>query len=320
MKLLFPLIMAAVLLIADKSYQNPVLNKNCPDPTVIHTEDGWFYLISTESHHQLPIYKSHNLVDWTFAASAFTREERPHFVHHGAIWAPDINYINGKYVLYYAMSTWGGEWEAGIGVAVSDAPAGPYHEAKKLLSSKEIGIKNCIDPFFIHDNGRNYLFWGSFSGIYGMELTNDGTALMSGSKPVQVAGTFMEATYIHKHGDYYYLFGSAGTCCNGERSTYRITVGRSKDLFGPYVDRRGKRLLDNNYELVLHKGNGFVGPGHNAEIITDKVGNDWMLYHSYKTDNPSDGRVLLMDQIIWYDGWPAVERKEPSRKHSEPIF
>ena len=40
------------------TYQNPVVNKSLPDPTVIKAKDGYFYLYATESAKNVPIYKS----------------------------------------------------------------------------------------------------------------------------------------------------------------------------------------------------------------------------------------------------------------------
>ena len=42
------------------------------------------------------------------------------------MWAPDINYFDGKYVMYYAISKWDGGATCGIGVGISDQPQGPY--------------------------------------------------------------------------------------------------------------------------------------------------------------------------------------------------
>lgn len=79
----------------------------------------------------------------------------------------------------------------------------------------------------MEDNGKKYLFWGSFRGIYGIELSGDGLSVRDGAKKKQVAGTAYEGTYIHKRGDYYYLFASIGSCCEGLKSTYTTVVGRS---------------------------------------------------------------------------------------------
>lgn len=141
-------------------YANPVKYKNLPDPSVIYGNDGWFYVYATDNGEQsIPIYKSKDLVNWRFAGGAFTDITRPNFVAKGGLWAPDINYIDGQYVLYYAMSTWGGEWTCGIGVATAPSPIGPFTDNGKLFISSEIGVKNSIDPcYFEDDNGKKYLF------------------------------------------------------------------------------------------------------------------------------------------------------------------
>ena len=295
--------------------RQPVIDMSAPDPTVIRAEDGTFYLYATEDMRNVPIFHSANLVDWKLVGTAFTDNSRPKWLPKGGIWAPDIQRVGGKYYLYYAKSVWGGEWDAGIGVAVSNNPAGPFVDRGCMFTSKQIGIQNCIDPFYIEDGGKKYLFFGSFHGIYGVELTADGLHVKQGAKPREVAGTFMEATYIRRRGGYYYLFGSTGTCCEGARSTYRITIGRSKSLFGPYVDKAGQRLLDNHYNILLDKDDSVLGPGHNAGLITDDAGNDYMLYHGFKASDPDAGRVVWLSRIVWADGWPSMMMEKDSQKN-----
>ena len=295
--------------------RQPVIDMSAPDPTVIRAEDGTFYLYATEDMRNIPIFHSANLVDWKLVGTAFTDNSRPKWLPKGGIWAPDIQRVGGKYHLYYAKSVWGGEWDAGIGVAVSNNPAGPFVDRGCMFTSKQIGIQNCIDPFYIEDGGKKYLFFGSFHGIYGVELTADGLHVKQGAKPREVAGTFMEATYIRRRGGYYYLFGSTGTCCEGARSTYRITIGRSKSLFGPYVDKAGQRLLDNHYNILLDKDDSVLGPGHNAGLITDDAGNDYMFYHGFKASDPDAGRVVWLSRIVWADGWPSVMMEKDSQKN-----
>ena len=295
--------------------RQPVIDMSAPDPTVIRAEDGTFYLYATEDMRNIPIFHSANLVDWKLVGTAFTDNSRPKWLPKGGIWAPDIQRVGGKYHLYYAKSVWGGEWDAGIGVAVSNNPAGPFVDRGCMFTSKQIGIQNCIDPFYIEDGGKKYLFFGSFHGIYGVELTADGLHVKQGAKPREVAGTFMEATYIRRRGGYYYLFGSTGTCCEGARSTYRITIGRSKSLFGPYVDKAGQRLLDNHYNILLDKDDSVLGPGHNAGLITDDAGNDYMFYHGFKASDPDAGRVVWLSRIVWADGWPSMMMEKDSQKN-----
>src|SRR5690606_7664996 len=139
----------------------------------------------------------------------------------------------------------------GVGVATADHPVGPWTDQGKLFTSSEIGVNNSIDPnVFFDEDGKLYMVWGSFRGIYGIELTEDGLGLKGGleyakENKVHLAGTptaspFSTQTYegayvIYRNG-YYYMFLSTGTCCNGHNSTYNVRVGRSADPLGTYVD------------------------------------------------------------------------------------
>ena len=210
-----------------KSYQNPVINYSLPDPSIIKGEDGYYYLYATEDIRNLPIHRSKDLVEWEYVGTAFIKSTRPNFEPKGGLWAPDINKIGDKYVLYYSMSVWGGEWTCGIGCATADKPEGPFKDHGKMFRSNEINVQNSIDPFYMEDGGKKYLFWGSFRGIYGIELSDDGLSIKKGAKLRQVAGTAYEGTYIHKKDGYYYFFASIGTCCEGLKSTYTTVVGRS---------------------------------------------------------------------------------------------
>ena len=189
-------------------YYNPVINYSLPDPSVIKGEDGYFYLYATENIRNLPIHRSKNLVDWEYVGTAFTNDTRPDFEPKGGLWAPDINKIGDKYVLYYSMSVWGGEWTCGIGCATADKPEGPFKDHGKMFRSNEINVQNSIDPFYIEEGGQKYLFWGSFRGIYAIELSDDGLSLKEGATPQKVAGTAYEGTYIHKKDGYCLLYTS----------------------------------------------------------------------------------------------------------------
>jgi len=289
------------------TYKNPVINYSLPDPTVIQANDGYFYLYAQD------------LVNWKFVGTAFTDATRPTFEPKGGLWAPDINYINGKYVLYYSMSVWGGEWTCGIGVATADKPQGPFTDRGKLFRSNEIGVKNSIDPFYVEESGKKYLFWGSFRGIYAIELSDDGLSVKPGAEKQRIAGTAYEGIYIHKRNGFYYLFASVGSCCEGLKSTYTTVVGRSDNLFGPYGDKQGRPMMENQHEVLIQKNHKFVGTGHNSEIVKDQKDQDWVFYHAVSVDNPK-GRVLMMDKVSWENGWPVVKGKSPSLESDKPVL
>ena len=305
-----------------QSYHNPVIQRSLPDPTVIRAQDGYFYLYATEDTHNVPIYRSADLVSWRYAGTAFTDATRPmDFVPGGGIWAPEINYVAGQYVLYYSKSEWGKTWECGIGVAVSDRPNGGFHDAHKLFISSEVGIENCIDPCLVQHEGRNYLFWGSFHDIYGVELTADGLAVKEGEVPRKIAGGLIEATMIVRHGGYFYLIGSAGTCCEGAKSTYRLVMARSRDLFGPYVDRNGRSAIGDNFSPLLNASPQVYGPGHCSQLLTDDAGQTWVMYHGFQASDVDAGRVTYLDRVVWgTDGWPTIQGMRPSTEAPAPLF
>ena len=90
---------------AQDTYTNPIIDRSLPDPSVIRDADGTYWLYATEDIHNVPIYKSTDLVEWTYVGTAFTDATRPQMVPGGGIWAPDISYVNGRWLLYYSKST-----------------------------------------------------------------------------------------------------------------------------------------------------------------------------------------------------------------------
>ncbi|MGN0068977.1 MAG: family 43 glycosylhydrolase [Prevotella sp.] len=304
-----------------ETYANPIIDRSVPDPTVLRDASGYYYLYGTEDIRNMPIYRSKNLTSWTYMGTVFNETTRPTMVPDGGLWAPDINYIDGQYVIYFAKSTWGGEWDCGIGVATALRPYGPFKNATKLFLSNEIGVQNSIDPFYIEEDGHKYLFWGSFRGIYGIELADDGLSVKEGAEKVQVAGTAIEAVYIIKHDGYFYLMGSAGSCCEGANSTYHVIMARSKNLFGPYVDKTGGKALDNQLSNLLYGNGDIAGPGHNAEFVTDDAGQYWMIYHGYERAKADEGRKVFMDRVMWdKDGWPYIENATSSTEAAIPVI
>lgn len=307
-------------------YSNPLTNFSSADPSVLKVNNQLFYTYCTNTI----IRKSEDLINWTDAGPMFST--KPSFVTDSgaAVWAPSIQKIGGKYILYYAMSAMGKPETAGIGTAYADTPEGPFNIDKsvdgkgKLFSSAEIGIRNSIDPCYFEENGQKWLFLGSFNGIYAVKLSDDGMRVApdlatAKAEKIQIAGDAFEASYIYKRGDYYYLFASVGACCSSMLSTYTTVVGRSTSLLGPYVNKKGESMLDNSYEIIIKANDRFVGPGHNSEIIQDSEGNDWMLYHSYDRHTPSKGRYLMIDKIVWEDGWPSIANDSPSSEAEAPV-
>lgn len=310
------------------TYTNPVITfSSAADPTVIRTGDG-FYLYATQTDkYWVPIYFSKDLVNWEFKRTAFRNATKPQIPGGGAFWAPEIRHINGKYVLYFSWAKWGDGDASYTAVATSDSPLGDFVNSKELLTKEDFG-SNCIDQFYYEEDNKKYMFVGSFNGIYVTELTDDGLSVKRNENGTptlkkQVCGKAFEGTNIYKKNGYYYLFASINNCCDGERSRYKVVVGRSQDLLGPYLDKSGKDMINNAWELVLEgDGQKFFGPGHNSIIVQDDAGTDWMIYHSYVKENGEvGGRLGMLDRVLWTeDGWPYIKNCVPSTSDFLPVF
>lgn len=306
-------------------YSNPIFTAfSLPDPDVIRGDDGNFYLYATEhsktdaNMKNSPVMRSADLVNWTKAGSIFTDETHPQITTQpdAGIWAPTVSKVGDKYLIYYSQP--GLNYKHAIGVASSDSPSGPFTDHGKLIDSDEQGVDVSIDAFLYQEDGRNYLFWGSFRKISVIELTADGLAIKDGEVRREVAGGQYEAAYVIKRDGYYYLIVSSGLNYQ-KNGNYHIVVGRSQSITGPYVDKDDKDMMRVNHELML-KGDGyFTSTGHSSRIITDDLQQDWILYHSYIP--PYDYRCLMLDRVHWIDGWPVINTTKPSAwSYEKPTF
>lgn len=304
------------------------LAESCPDPSIIHGQqpgDDFWYLYCTNEKfsdagavHLMPISKSADLINWTYVGDVFSR--MPAWVGDGGwLWAPDIQFFNGRYYLYYAVSNTlvGG---SAIFVATSDSPTGPWSASSTPVVAPERspccggGMRDVIDPFVLSDGDQKYIMFGSFNGgIVGRLLSADGMS-SDRSTEVQIGPPDRyEAPYIIRHDGYFYLFASAGRCCSGEFSGYGVFAARSTNPLGPYIDRDGNSLLEarvGGTPVLAMNGNKWIGPGHNA-VATDASGQDWIVYHAIDVNKPVYNRSwtrrpVLIDAIQWVDGWPRV--------------
>lgn len=121
----------------------------------------------------------------------------------------------------------------------------------------------------------------------------------------------IEGAFMFRHGDYYYLFASWDRCCRGVESTYKVVVGRSKEITGPYYDREGQRMDHGGGALVIQ--DQLISPrwaagGHNSAYNFD--GKDYLVLHAY--DRTDSGRSKLVIREIEWDaaGWPVVWLRE----------
>lgn len=303
------------------------------DP-VMAREGETYYVFSTGPG--VTIYASDDLVHWEWTGRVFdgepgwARRTVPGFQGH--LWAPDIYEKDGRFYLYYSVSAFGKNTSA-IGVAVNDTldPQSPdYKWVDKGLVLQSVPFRdhwNAIDPAIVEDeNGVPWMSFGSFwEGMKLVRLAPDLVSLAepqewhtiasrprSATVPEDSAGdAAIEAPYIFRKDGWYYLFVSFDKCCRGMESTYKVMVGRSRSVTGPYLDRDGTPMLEGGGTLVIDGNDDWVALGHNAAYTFD--GRDWLVLHAYETADNAKQKLRILP-IRWDDGWPVVDPADLNRR------
>jgi arabinan endo-1,5-alpha-L-arabinosidase len=300
------------------------------DPSIVR-EGDMYYVFATTSNAgegQLPIRCSHDLLAWKLCGHVF--DKIPTWIHEASpatkeLWAPDVSYFQGTYHLYYAYSAFGVN-ASGIALATNETldPKNPkYHwqDEGLVLKSTVSDDFNAIDPNIVFDDkGQPWLSFGSFWGGIRMRRIDPITGKPASSDPklYSLAARVMpphpdppkpglppdwqavEAPFIVRHGDFYYLFVSFDLCCRGTSSTYRMMVGRSRTVTGSYVDADGKPMLLGGGTQLLKPNGKWLGPG--GESVLQRPEGDILVFHAY--DAVTGKPALQISILIWKEGWP----------------
>jgi arabinan endo-1,5-alpha-L-arabinosidase len=278
------------------------------DPTVVKTPNGQYVAAYTGPNIQLKT--SSDRTAWRNAGAVFPNGApwtTTYTAGSNNLWAPDISFRNGQYYLYYSASTFGSSRSAIFLATSPTAASGSWTNQGLVIESTASSNWNAIDPNLVVDaQGKWWLSFGSFwSGIKLIALNPsngkrlDSSLLSIAARPQN--GGALEAPFITRRGNYYYLYVSFDKCCSGAASTYRIMVGRSTSITGPYVDRSGRSMMDGGGTEIMASHGSIHGPGHQA-VFTD-TDADVLVYHYYA----DSGASYLGINLIRYDSdWPVV--------------
>ena len=331
--LVVPLVFAVALLCSSVCYAQTsdeydatsleALRSGMPDPAIIEAKNGSGYYVYTTGHG-VKVFHSTDLRDWKPIGRVF-EQHVPAWAEKAipgcdGIWAPDIQFMNDRYFLYYSVSTFGSQRSV-IGVASTksvdpqDKEYGWQDHGLVVESFAETSDYNAIDPaVFADSDGKAYLYWGSYwTGIKGIEIDpTTGKPFPGKDDYVGLAQrtstgfpTNIEAPFVVRHGEYYYLMASWDFCCAGKDSTYKVVVGRSKSPLGSFVDRQGVSMNEGGGEVVLASDVRWRGPGHNSFLQSRK--GDFLVHHVYDANQVRKGRILQVRPVTWTkDGWFTV--------------
>ena len=266
----------------------------------------------------VPSYHSKDLVKWERGPAVF--KAAPEWIakivpqnRNLLYWAPDIIQLGDRYLLYYAVSSFG-KMTSAIGLATNptldpEDPAYHWTDEGFVVRTQDGDGYNAIDPSVLHDrDGSLWLAFGSYwSGIKLIQLDPQSGKRLADSKLFSLAyNDSIEASYLCRHDDYYYLFVNWGSCCRGPKSTYNIRIGRSKSVTGPYFDKAGLDMLQRGGSLFLATTNGpLIGPGHAGTLHAQ--GKDWFT-SDFEGDLRMGGKATLaIMPLRWNpDGWPEA--------------
>lgn len=285
---------------------NPIFEGWYADPEgVVFGDEYWIYPTYSAPFRKqlfLDAFSSKDLVNW---------EKHPRISDteivkwaRQAIWAPSAIEKDGKYFLFFAAndvqrpgrSSWDPDDDinhfGGIGVAVADAPGGPFkdHLGEPLIPDFHNDAQP-IDQFVFKDvDGARYLFYGGWGrcnvGVLNDAFTGfipwpDGELFKDITPEQYVEGPFV----FLRNGKYYFMWSEG----NWTNDSYRVAYGISDNVTGPY--QRMGTILSSEEGLA-------TGAGHNSAIKVPGTDDWYIVYHRRPIPSESPHhRVTCIDKM-----------------------
>ncbi|KAK2071248.1 hypothetical protein P8C59_005686 [Phyllachora maydis] len=287
------------------------------DPALVRrASDGAYFRFNTGN--EIGIWKAGNVTGpWVYQGKALPSGSSVKQAGNTDLWAPDVQLVGTRYMMYYTVST-GGSHTSAIGYASS-----PTMEHGSWIDHGGVGISsnsarpyNAIDANLIRAGSSYYLSFGSYwKNIFQVKLNDEATAASGASYQIAYNASgkhSVEGSFMWHHDDYYYLFFSSGACCDYDKSRpaaggeYKIFVCRSASVKGPYVDADGRNCTDGGGTLVLASHGNVYGPGGQG-VLEDAAGT--ILYYHYANTEIGlgDGQYQFGWNLLgWADGWPIL--------------
>lgn len=282
----------------EEMYHNPIRTGMFPDPSIVRVGEDYYMVNSSFVFFpSIPISHSKDLIHWEIIGYAITNPEwaaLENLEGGRGFWAPDISYDNGRFYIAatYRLNDTGNVYRKQF-VMSSERPEGPYTKPAVI-------DEDGIDPSIFHEDGRHYMLLNRGARI--LELNEDCTKQISEAKLLYYGDMKRapEGPHLLKKDGYYYLFLAEG----GTGIGHRITVARSKTLFGNYEPCPYNPIMRQMDEKAA-----IQRAGHGKPVCTQN-GEWYMVYLCGRMIGAGYsmlGRETALDPITWTaDGWPLV--------------
>ena len=275
---------------------NPVFPGWYADPEGIVFDDTyWIYPTYSAPYEKqvfLDAFSSEDLVHWEFhhriidtAAVKWAKR---------AMWAPAIIEKEEQYYLFFAANDIQSDEElGGIGVAVSDDPAGPFRDllGEPLIGKFHNGAQP-IDQFVFKDGDDYYMFYGGWRHCNVVKLNKDFT----GFEPFDDGTIFKEITpdqyvegpFMFKRNEKYYFMWSEGGWTGPD---YSVAYAIADSPMGPF--KRIGKILKQDMDIA-------TGAGHHSVIRNPEKDEYYIVYHRRPlTETDGNSRVTCIDQMYF---------------------
>ncbi|MEA5258407.1 family 43 glycosylhydrolase [Arcicella aquatica] len=276
-----------------KTYVNPVLPGDHPDPTMLKVGDD-FYHCGSSFHFTpyLPIYHSKDMVHWK-VISRVVPPTIGSFVSDNpsaGIWQGAITYFYGSYWIYFSSN---GQW-----FSKADSPAGPWSTPVQVKSNPKTGPLGYDNAIFVDDDGKPYMVIKNGQKTNRLqELGKDGQLTSSVIDMdwvnAKLQYSWAEGPVMCKRNGYYYYF-PAGDVSGGQY------VMRGTALTG---DSTKWERLGEFFKPITDPKVGFRRPNHISAPIQLADGSWWTIGQSYEKYDGDDwsgtGRQTSLYPVIW---------------------
>ena len=286
--------------ISFKTYMNPVIPGDHPDPTL--TKIGNYFYTTGSSFNPTPkIYRSTDLVHWEVIAQPVSASWTGYGDSPGSgIWGGHVVLYNGRYWHFF------GRGGGSMYFVTADQPEGPWSSPTRMNvpagMPAGLGVDNSI---FIDDDGKWYLLTKAGQpNNHIVELGQNG----------QPTGVVLDLTWLNPAPTYRYGWAEGPVMWKYNGYYY---YSFAQHLAGAQYVMRSDTLTDNESAWTVVGTNMFTGPrinyntpNHISPAVLLDDGTSWVIAHSYYGSGSwyAHGRQGLLCQVT-YDaqGFPVAQ-------------